>query len=300
MPQEKRIKLGSPAAEAKGKDKMLESKGVVELGKSEESRLLDLSENEKLFNVGKNTRNENKPDALRTLRTGLQKEGSRVVIGVPKPGKKRKFMEVSKHYVADRGNKINEPNDSVKFVKYLMPQGSGSRGWKNSTKSSILKEKRVAETKPRGLKTGKPQSVSGRTVPAKDNLSINAVSAPDDGTLTNHSAKVKDSVSHAENASGKHNQFDIGSLSSTLGTAEGPILFSSRASSSDGSSKKVSTSNAKSERANKGKLAPAGGKLAKIEEDKIFNGNSAKSTSEVVEPRRSNRKIQPTSRVSIS
>ena len=72
MPQEKRIKLGSPAAEAKGKDKMLESKGVVELGKSEESRLLDLSENEKLFNVGKNTRNENKPDALRTLRTGLQ------------------------------------------------------------------------------------------------------------------------------------------------------------------------------------------------------------------------------------
>ncbi|XP_065632874.1 uncharacterized protein LOC112028026 isoform X5 [Quercus suber] len=297
MPQEKRIKLGSPAAEAKGKDKMLESKGVVELGKSEESRLLDLSENEKLFNVGKNTRNENKPDALRTLRTGLQKEGSRVVIGVPKPGKKRKFMEVSKHYVADRGNKINEPNDSVKFVKYLMPQGSGSRGWKNSTKSSILKEKRVAETKPRGLKTGKPQSVSGRTVPAKDSLSINAVSAPDDGTLTNHSAKVKDSISHAENASGKHNQFDIGSLSSTLGTAEGPILFSSRASSSDGSSKKVSTSNAKSERANKGKLAPAGGKLAKIEEDKIFNGNSAKSTSEVVEPRRSNRRIQPTSRL---
>ena len=298
MPQEKRIKLGSPAAEAKGKDKMLEGKVVVELGKSEESRLLDLSEKEKMFNVGKNTRNENKPEALRTLRTGLQKEGSRVIFGVPKPGKKRKFMEVSKHYVADRNNKSNEANDSVKFVKYLMPQGSGSRGWKNSSKSN-LKEKRVAETKPRGLKSGKPQSVSGRTVPAKDNLSIDAASAPDDGTLTDRSSKVKDSVSHPENASGRHNQLEIGSLSSTLGTAEGPILFSSRAPSSDGSSKKVSTSNAKSERANKGKLAPAGGKLAKIEEEKVFYGNPAKSTSEFVEPRRSNRRIQPTSRVSI-
>lgn len=296
MPQEKRIKLGSPAAEAKGKDKMLEGKFVVELGKSEESRLLDLSEKEKMFNVGKNTRNENKPEALRTLRTGLQKEGSRVIFGVPKPGKKRKFMEVSKHYVADRNNKSNEANDSVKFVKYLMPQGSGSRGWRNSSKSN-LKEKRVAETKPRGLKSGKPQSVSGRTVPAKDNLSIDAASAPDDGTLTDHSSKVKDSVSHAENASGRHNQLEIGSLSSTLGTAEGPILFSSRAPSSDGSSKKVSTSNAKSERANKGKLAPAGGKLAKIEEEKVFYGNPAKSTSEFVEPRRSNRRIQPTSRL---
>lgn len=295
MPQEKRLKLGSPMVEARGKDKMLKSKDVIESGKPEESRLLDLSANEKMFNIGKDTRNENKPDALRTVRTGLQKEGSRVIFGIPKPGKKRKFMEVSKHYVADRSNKINEANDSVKFVKYMMPQGSGSRGWKNSSKSD-LKEKRVAEAKPRALKSGKQQSVSGRTIPAKDNL-LSVVSA-DDGTLTDHSAKVKDSVSHSENASGKHNQSEIGSLSSTEVAAEGPILFSSLAPSSDGSLKKVSTSNAKSERVNKGKLAPAGGgKLARIEEDKVFNAHPAKSTSELVERRRSNRRIQPTSRV---
>jgi hypothetical protein len=299
MPQEKRLKLGSPMVEARGKDKMLKSKDVVESGKPEESRLLDLSANEKIFNIGKDARNENKPDALRTIRTGLQKEGSRVIFGIPKPGKKRKFMEVSKHYVADRSNKINEANDSAKFVKYMMPQGSGSRGWKNSSKSD-LKEKRVAETKPRALKSGKQQSVTGRTIPAKDNL-LSSVSAPDDGTLTDHSTRVKDSVSHSENASGKHNLSEIGSLASTEVPAEGPILFSSLAASSDGSFKKGTASNAKSERVNKGKLAPAGGgKLARIEEDKVFNANPVKSTSEVVERRRSNRRIQPTSRVSIS
>jgi hypothetical protein len=89
MPQEKRLKLGSPMVEARGKDKMLKSKEVVESGKPEESRLLDLSANDKIFNIGKDSRSENKPDALRTIRTGLQKEGSRVIFGIPKPGKKK-------------------------------------------------------------------------------------------------------------------------------------------------------------------------------------------------------------------
>ncbi|XP_040989430.1 uncharacterized protein LOC121236967 isoform X1 [Juglans microcarpa x Juglans regia] len=294
-PKEKRLKLGSPVTEAKGKGKVFKSRDVVESGKLEESRLLDLSATDKIFNVGKNSRNENKPDALRTLRSGLQKERSRVIFGVPKPGKKRKFMEVSKHYVADQSNKITEANDSVKFQKYTMPRGSGSRGWKNSSKND-LKEKQRAETKPRALKSGKAQSLSGRIIPAKDNL-LSAVSAPDDATLADLSAKDKDSASHAENASGKNNKLEIGSLSSAEGTTEGPLLFSSLAPSSDGSSRKVSTLNAKSVRVNKGKIASAGGKLARIEEDKVFNGNPAKSASGVVEPRRSNRRIQPTSRL---
>ncbi|XP_042952342.1 uncharacterized protein LOC122289433 isoform X2 [Carya illinoinensis] len=294
-PKEKRVKLGGPVTEAKGKDKVFKSRSVVESGKLEESRLLDLSATDKIFNIGKNSRNENKPDALRTLRSGLQKERSKVIFGVPKPGKKRKFMEVSKHYVVDQSNKITEANDSVKFQKYTMPRGSGSRGWKNSSKND-LKEKQRAETKPRALKSGKAQSLSERIIPAKDNL-LNAVSAPDDATLADLSAKDKDSTSNAENTSGKNNKLEIGSLSSVEGTTEGPLLFSSLAPSSDGSSKKVSTSNAKSVRANKGKIAPAGGKLARIEEEKVFNGNPAKSASEVVEPRRSNRRIQPTSRL---
>nr|XP_048319727.1 uncharacterized protein LOC107430264 isoform X3 [Ziziphus jujuba var. spinosa] len=295
IPQEKRIKLGSPAVEVKGKDKMLKSIDVADSGKLEESRLLDLSGNDKVFNIGKSTRNENKPDSTRTIRTGLRKEGSRVVIGVPKPGKKRKFMEVSKHYVADQGNKVNEVNDSAKLAKYLMPQVSGSRGLK-STKNDT-KEKRVAESKLRSLKSGKQLSVSSRTVPQKNNLS-GAVTAHGDDTVTDHTSKIKDSLSHDENSSGKHNQMETGSFSSIEEAAEGPIVFSSLAPTSDvPPSKKNSTSNTKSERANRGKLAPASGKLDKIEEDRVFNGDSGKSNSELVEPRRSNRRIQPTSRL---
>ncbi|KAK9274656.1 hypothetical protein L1049_021907 [Liquidambar formosana] len=296
-PREKRLKLGSPAVVTKGKDKMSKATDVVESGMPEESRLMALSANEKVFNVGRNSRDENKPDALRTMRTGLQKEGSRVVFGVPKPGKKRKFMEVSKHYVADRSSKVNEANDSVKVTKYLMPQGSGSRGWKNNSKIDS-REKRVAESKPRVLKSGKPQGVSSRGIPQKDNFLTSAASAPHDSIVTDHRANIKDSVSHDENASGKQSLTEFGSFSTAEGAAQGPILFSSLAlPSDDHSSKKIPTSNSKSERANKGKLAPSGGKLAKIEEDKVYNGNSGKAIPEVVEPRRSVRRIQPTSRL---
>lgn len=280
--------------EAKGKDKTSKSTDVLDSGKPEESRLLDLSGNDKVFNIGKNSRNESKPDTTRMARTGLQKEGSRVIFGVPKPGKKRKFMEVSKHYVADQSNKNSEANDSIKYLKYMAPQGAGSRALKNDSK-----EKRVAESKLRGLKSGKQQIVSGRTAPQKENFTTNAVSTSGDGTTGEHSARVKDSLNHVDNTSRKPNAMETGSFSSSDGPAEGPFVFSSVAPTLDGPSKKTSASTAKVERANRGKLAPASGKLGIIEEDTVFSGNAVKSTSEVVEPRRSNRRIQPTSRVSI-
>ncbi|KAK0587508.1 hypothetical protein LWI29_024056 [Acer saccharum] len=272
--QEKRLRMSSPAVEAKGKDKVSKGIGAVESGKPDEARLLDLCANEKVFNIGKSTIAENKPETLRMIRTGLQKEGSRVVFGVPKPGKKRKFMEVSKHYVVDQGSKVNEANDSVKFTKYLMPQGqgSGSRGWKNVPRSDP-KEKRAALPKPKVLRSGKLPSVA------------------------DHMEKTKDSAGHVENASEKHNLMEFRSLSSSKGAAEGPITFSSMPLSSNAPSKKVPASNPRTERVTKGKLAPAGGRLTKIDEDKVFNTNSAKSSSEVVEPRRSIRRIQPTSRL---
>ncbi|CAK7356365.1 unnamed protein product [Dovyalis caffra] len=294
-PQEKRPRVRSPAVDVKGKDKMSKGSDSLETDKPDEPTLLDLAAHEKLFNIGKSTKDGNKPDALRMTRTGLQKEGSRVIFGVPKPGKKRKFMEVSKHYVADRSSKNNDANDSVKFGKYLMPQGSGSRGWKSTLRTESI-EKRTAASKPKVLKSGKPQNVSGRTVSQKDNSSTAAVSVSGDGAVPDHVAKTKASVSHVENTSEKHSLTDLQPLSSSVGAAEGPI-FSSFPPPVTHSSKKMSTSNAKLQRVSKGKLAPAGGKLGRIEEDKVFNGNSSKSTSDVTEPRRSNRRIQPTSRV---
>ncbi|XVF10851.1 hypothetical protein REPUB_Repub07fG0218500 [Reevesia pubescens] len=290
-PQEKRPRMGSPVVEAKGKDKLSKSADIKESGKPDDMRLLDLTASEKIFNIGKSTRYDSKPDSLRMIRTGLKKEGSRVIFGVPKPGKKRKFMEVSKHYVAEQSSKTRETSDSAKFTKYLMPQASYTRGTKNKI---VPKEKRMALSKPNVLKSGKTPSVSSRTIPQKDNLSNTVVSEPDDAVAIDVS-KFNDSVSHAENISGKQNMMEFRSFSSSDGAAEGPVLFSSVALPSDAPPKKTSTSNAKSERINRGKLAPAAGKLAKIEEEKVFN--SAKTISEAVEPRRSIRRIQPTSRL---
>ncbi|XP_057993525.1 uncharacterized protein LOC110651242 isoform X2 [Hevea brasiliensis] len=292
-PQEKRPRLRSPIVEAKGKDKTSKSIDTME---SVDPTLLDLSADEKLFNMGKSTRDGNRPDALRMTRTGLQKEGSRVIFGVPKPGKKRKFMEVSKHYVADRSSRINEANDSIKLAKYLMPQGAGSRGLKSTKTES--NERRAAVSKPKVLKSGKPQNVSSRAVPQKDSLLSAAISAPDDSAVGDNTTKAKDSVNHGENTLEKQNLMAFQSFSSSDGATEGPILFSALALPSDTvSSKKMYTTNAKPDRVSKEKLAPAGGKLSRIEEDADLHGYSAQSTSDPVEPRRSNRRIQPTSRL---
>ncbi|KAA3469084.1 pheromone-processing carboxypeptidase kex1 [Gossypium australe] len=283
-PQEKRPRIGGPVVEARGEDKLSKSLDLKESWKPGDMRLLDLSDNEKIFNIGRSSRDENKPDSLKMVRTGLKKEGSRVIFGVPKPGKKRKFMEVSKHYVADQSGKTHETSDSAKFSKYLMPQGSEPRETRNKIEP---KDKRAAVYRPKVLKSGKPPSVSSRTI-HKDSLSNTLVSEPGDSAAAD--------VSHAENISGKHNIMEFRSFSSSDGAAKGPVLFSSVAFSSDAPPKKNSASNAKSERVSKPKLGPASGKLAKIEEEKGYNDNSMKTVSEV-EPRRSNRKIQPTSRL---
>ncbi|MBA0860651.1 hypothetical protein Goshw_019743 [Gossypium schwendimanii] len=280
-PLEKRPRIGSPVIENKeDSTKCFDSK---ESEKPDNTRLLDLTAGEKIFNIGKSTRDESKPGSLRMKRSGLKKEGSRVIFGVPKPGKKRKFMEVSKHYVADRSSRTLGTSDSAKFAKYSMPRGS-EPGTKNKTEP---KEKRNVISKPKVLKSGKPPSVSSRTIPQKDSLSSIVGSEPDDA-VTADVSKFKDSASGAENISGEHN-LELRSASSD-GAAEGQVLFSCAALPSDAPPEKASTSNAKSESISKGKLAPVSGKLAKVEEE-------MKIVSEAVEPRRSNRKIQPTSRL---
>ncbi|XP_038995867.1 uncharacterized protein LOC120120262 [Hibiscus syriacus] len=289
--QEKRKKFSIPTVEAKGKDKLSKNVDIKESGQPVDTRLLDLSASEEIFNIGKSTRDEGKPDSLRMICTGLKKKASGVVFGVPKPGKKQKYMEVSKHYVADKSSKTHETNDSDKLTKYLMRRGSEPHGTKNKIES---KEKQMAVSKPKMLKPGKLLSVSSRSIPQKDDLSSTMVSEHDSAVASDVS-KLEDSISH-ENVSGKPNMMELRSFPSSDGAAEGPVLFSSMAISQDAPPKRASASNAKSERINKGKLAPAAGKLAKIEEE-VFNGDSPKTSSDVAEPRRSNRRIQPTPRL---
>ncbi|XP_008448832.2 uncharacterized protein LOC103490876 isoform X2 [Cucumis melo] len=265
MPLEKRMKLGSPAAEVKRKDKMPTIVEDVESAKPADSSLLSISVNEKVFNIGRNTQTEKKTNPLKTSRTGLQKGTSRVIIGVPRPGKKRKFMEVSKHYDVD--TRTTEANDSTKLARYLMPQGSTSKGLKRTSKYET-KEKSTNDGKPLAVKSGKQPSVS------------------------DHAVITRDSESQNVSTEGKNDQMDVPSLCSTEEAPEGSLLFPPAHAP-----KKASSFHTKPERANKGRLAPAVGKLAKIEEEKVFNGNTTKPNSNVIEPRRSNRRIQPTSRL---
>ncbi|XP_042506028.1 uncharacterized protein LOC122082490 [Macadamia integrifolia] len=298
-PQEKRPKLGrhiseiDPVVETRGKVTLSKVTGTVESVKTGDSKLLALSEKEKVFTVGKNTREGNGSDALRTKRTGLQMEGSRVIFGVPKPGKKRKFMEVSKHYISGAGGQSSEGNDSIKIAKYLMPQGSG-RGWKNTSKADP-KGKRVTESKPKMLKSGRTiKNLSG-----KDSSSTSVVSASDYGAVTDHLTNAKASNGQDECISEKKSLLEFGSFQGTHKTTEGPNLFSSLAHASDAPlSKKKSSAVEHVQRVGKGKKAPSGEKLTKNgEKDAIHNNNSGKPTPDTVEPRRSNRRIQPTSRL---
>ncbi|XP_019445049.1 PREDICTED: uncharacterized protein LOC109348895 isoform X2 [Lupinus angustifolius] len=288
-PNEKRPKLGSPAVEVKGKDKMSTTIDAVESANPDERRILNLTENDKVFNIGKSIKNDNKPDTQRLARSGLQKDDSRVVFGVPKPGKKRKFMEVSKHYVAHGSSKTNDGNDSVKLSNFLMPQGSGSRVWKNSSQNDS-KEK-PADFKPKPFKSGKPQSAVGRVIPPKDSSS-NAFSLTTD--LTGHTERIKDPSNLFKSApQNESRQVGRAPYSASDGTTGRSILFSSRTTSTDA----LPPKRAPTSRANKGKLAPAGGKFGKGDAGKAINNTPNKSTSDVIEPRRSNRRIQPTSRL---
>ncbi|XP_074326171.1 protein SWOLLEN 1 isoform X5 [Apium graveolens] len=285
-PQEKRARLGS-LTEAKGKEKISRGIDLPESRIHEDSRILALTENEKQFNVGKNTMHENKQDSRRTARTGLQKEGSRVVFGVPKPGKKRKFMDVSKHFDSDKSSKNMKTGDSVKFARNVAPQVSGSRGWTTSTKVDF-KEKQAAEVKPKVLRSGKPPSASTRTLPRKDNLLTSSRFTSRGATVTDRTSD--DAISNEDNDMVEENLMEFGSVSDSQDTSEGQTLASSLGLSRV-PTKKDTSLNSRSERRNKGKNVPSAGRMSKKVE------RQEKLVPEVSEPRRSNRKIQPTSRL---
>ncbi|KAK9716357.1 hypothetical protein RND81_06G228100 [Saponaria officinalis] len=284
-PQEKRQRMGSPVIAIEGKDE-LNNEEKLAVGNPAESKNLPLLASERTFNIGKNTKVDNKGVARRPLRSGQQKEGSRVIFGVPKPtGKTQKFMEVSKHFPASKGDKNKESSGQVKSAKYLMPQATGSQGWKLPTRN-FSREKRPVEPKPRIPSTRK----SHRTLPQRDNIGSRS---GDVDSKTDHGSDVENSDGHDANSS--LNSTDHG-LSVTDETAEAP-LSSLLSHSFNAGSKKAPLSNTRSGRLNRGKIAPSGGKLNKIEEDRVYTADTGKSVNEAAEPRRSNRRFQPTHRL---
>ncbi|XP_010518727.1 PREDICTED: uncharacterized protein LOC104798370 isoform X2 [Tarenaya hassleriana] len=276
-PNEKRPRVRSPVHDAEGKDTSPKNVDVLNLGKPPQTGFLVLDVSEKAFNLGRSTRDEIKPDPLRMKRTGLQKQGSRVIFGVPKPGKKRKFMDVSKHYVSEPACKTRQQNEPAKSTKAIMPQSSGSQSWRNTSKIDP-RERQATVSKAKIFKpTSKPTAATKNIAQKEESQNISS------GNAADQKAEQKGTVSGIS--------MDIQSGEST----EEQTAILSRDTSGIPSSRKTSSS-LKAERINKGKSAPAAGKLAKTEENKVLGENSSKM-SDTVEPRRSNRRIQPTYRL---
>ncbi|GER34724.1 agenet domain-containing family protein [Striga asiatica] len=283
-PAEKRPKLGGSSIEAKGKTKVAESTDFAVTQRNEVSRL-PLSANEKLFNIGSTKSEKNKPNMVETKRPGVEKQpGSRVVFGVPKPGKKRKFMEVSKHYTSDRVAKTNVSDDSMKLSQLLPPLGSGPRSFKHNSKPDS-KDKQAPESRPRSIKSGRPPSVPSRTSVRKDDSTSLQPNARSTGGL----GTGKGSASSNDSELGERNTGELNSSSKVGGTSAGSIVFSSQARTKD-SRKKTARRDSRFDRLHRGRPALASERSAD-------NESNANSVPEVSEPRRSIRRIQPTSRV---
>lgn len=294
-PKDKRQKLGRPDAENHPKLKSIDlGKQSANLqtgisGKLEESRPLLLSDKDKIFSVGKST-DGGSLNAPKMRRTG-QKEGSRVVFGVPKPGKKRKFMEVSKHYVTGKIENASEGSDGPKNVRYLPPQTSGA--WKNASKVET-KGRKGGEPKPKVIRPVKPQSSQTRVATEREgpvlssalaaNLGVAMPAARASGSLVEQSEK---SISGPE------------TFTSTLGAEDSGVLESSmqHVAAIPAASKKKAMTSGESV-GTKGKTASALERAKSEERYGSVSDQTGKLSADAGELRRSNRRIQPTSRVS--
>ncbi|XP_020094162.1 uncharacterized protein LOC109714130 isoform X2 [Ananas comosus] len=276
-PYEKRQRLGQ-----------LESESHLDNSKKpEEFGHFNVSEKDRIFTMGKNVRKEDSTGALGVKRTGLQKEGSRVVFGVPRPGKKRKFMEVSKHYVADKADKTDEANNPIKFAKYLMPQTS--RGWGASKVDP--KGKRSSEPKPRVVKSVKSQNSQGRISGEKENLSVTTMSASNVGD-----SAFGSSFSNQGSNLEKKSALDLGSSRNSAKTTDGSLVDSNvEPSVGHPASKKKPSTPSEPEIGGGGKLTSAV-ETSTVNEHKAFE-NFGRTNLDAIQPRRSNRRIQPTSRL---
>ncbi|XP_048594649.1 mucin-17-like isoform X2 [Brassica napus] len=270
-PKEKRPRLGAPSPVAEGKDTKMETVVDPDLGKPPQTGVLDLGVSETTFNIG---RKEGNPGPLRMKRTGLQTQGAKVIYGVPKPGKTRKFMDVSKHYISEASNQTRKQKEPAKAVKPIVPQNPGPGSWRLPSKPR--EKQTTTTTKPKTFKpapkTKEKPVAAPRIIPRKDSRST-----------TSSNMESEDAVGQ----SGENKGPASTSRDPAKGTGEEQITSSSQ-QGQDTCSQSSTTG--------KGKVAPTAGRLAKIEEAKALDDNSSK-TSDGMEPRRSVRRIQPTSRL---
>lgn len=191
-------------------------------------------------------------------------------------------MEVSKHYTKDKTEKATEKTDSVKSVNSLLPQASQS--WRNISKVDV-KGKRATNLSTRGQKPLKSQNVQIRSSVDKEKLPVTAASV-----LNGEKSSLRTTFSNEE----KKMPMEIGSFSQ-LGRVDMPVVGSSVPCIP---SFKMNSSSVEAEAGEKGNVLSAVDKSNSSESEAYEN--PGKGSADVIEPRRSNRRIQPTSRVSFA
>ncbi|PKA64161.1 hypothetical protein AXF42_Ash005174 [Apostasia shenzhenica] len=293
-PQVKRQRLGRRIAstEVDGGGISKHSKDIQfeESRKPEDPESLKLSAKDANFSIGRqNVSGQSTSDTCKIKRTGLQKEGSRVVFGIPKPGKKRKFMDVSKHYVADKSENTSKGNDSIKFTRYLMPQTS--RVLRNSTEVDT-KGKKNNENKSKGVvKAESLKSLQTRSQAQKER----SLSITFDGE---HTAQASGASSFTGNSNSleKMDTFEVGSFPNNSELTDVLVVESD---SSMQPAPPVRLLKGKKAAGSEIELAVNGKSTLDrtSKSDDRNHENPGKEISEIMEPRRSNRKIQPTSRL---
>lgn len=189
-------------------------------------------------------------------------------------------MEVSKHYTKDKTEKATEKTDSVKSVHSLLPQASQS--WRNISKVDV-KGKRATNLSTRGQKPLKSQNVQIRSSVDKEKLPVTTASV-----LNGEKGSLRTTFSNEE----KKMPMEIGSFSQ-LGRVDMPVVGSSSIPCIP--SFKMNSSSVEAEAGEKGNVLSAVDKSNSSESEAYEN--PGKGSADVIEPRRSNRRIQPTSRL---
>eukprot|EP01018_Ginkgo_biloba_P018815 Gb_04223 [translate_table: standard] len=231
-------------------------------------------------------------------RAGLKNEGSKVTFGVPKAAKKRKFMDVSRHYAADRMARSSpERNATSKMDKSKALPFRSQSGWKMNQVED-KRGKRPTVSKPPESKLGKKgQDAQNRTETEKNKISVaNPTATKKD--VSGHDSVPTSTPSVNIDGSKAARRIVMGGNGSSLSASKEiaarrpspfaqvkALLVGEREQGSKG--KQSCSSNSSSQNVEKNA----------VRQEITKERDSGKTATDGIEPRRSNRRIQPTSRL---
>lgn len=325
LPPEKRQKLDNheTGGDAKGKEKLQKVPNVEEAKKMqtipaiEEAKRMQKIPNieearktqelnavmsfskDKFLTAGKSLTDDGSSAGIKVNQIGLQTEGSKVVFGIPRQAKKRKFMDVSKHYVAD--TMTRSISDGKSSGKIDIPKSSvfnNHSGWRATNKVEDKKSKKPMISRPKDPKLGKDHDGQSKAKPEKDKSLF--------ANLTKDTS-AQDFGFSAIPKPGSRRVGLGGNAPSTQKSGETPHLSVSRETMirrpGPSPSIKVKTTVVEPEQGSKAKPSSASDSSSlnvekgtvpqEVTKDKV----AGKATADIMEPRRSNRRIQPTSRL---